>query len=190
MMKTDLFFQDVMSRSNINLIRGVDNSSVEKFVSKYSQYKEKFFYEQFSRCGGLVIDNWVRLYGCGILDVVEKNERYNKDNVVDILIGEDILGGLFGLKGEYVYYFAPDTNRWECLEIYYTQFIDWLINKPDNVNKFYELYRWNTWKEDCGKLNFTEGYQFYPLLQANCNIEERHRKVVSIDELIRFNLHI
>ncbi len=49
---------------------------------------------------------------------------------MDILIAEDILGGLFGLKDDFVYYFAPDTNEWECLEIYYTQFVNWLINNP------------------------------------------------------------
>lgn len=130
------------------------------------------------------------MYGCGLLDVVEKNEQYNKSNSVDILIGEDVLGGLFGLKNDYVYYFAPDTKKWENLEIYYTQFLDWLINGPNDVDKFYELYRWNTWREDCKKIKLTEGYHFYPLLQSFCNIEERDRKIISIDELIRFNLDI
>lgn len=76
------------------------------------------------------------------------------------------------------------------MKIYYTQFLDWLINKPEAVNKFYELYRWNSWKEDCKKLKLTEGYHFYPLLQSEYNIEERDRKIISIDELIKYNLSI
>ena len=189
-MKTDLFFQDVKSKSNIYLIEGVDESIVSKFESIYSQFKNNFFYEQFIKCGGIVVDDWIRLYGCGLLNVVEKNQLYNKANIVDILVGEDVLGGLFGLKDGVVCYFAPDTNEWENMEIYYTQFLDWLINKPEAVNKFYESYRWNSWKEDCKKIKLTEGYHFYPLLQSNYNIEERDRKIISIDELIRFNLSI
>ena len=189
-MKTDLFFQDIKNRDNIILSEDVDASVVSDFETKFSQYQDKFFYEQFTRCGGIVIDNWIRLYGCGQLNVVEKNEAYNKSNLVDILIGEDVLGGLFGLKDDAVCYFAPDTNAWENMGIYYTQFLDWLLNKPEAVNIFYELYRWSTWKEDCKQLKLTEGFHFYPLLQAKCDIEKRDRKIISIDELIRFNLSI
>ena len=189
-MKVDLFFKDIKDKDNIYLIKDIEKSSVLNFKEKYSQYKDKFFYEQFINCGGIVIDNWIRLYGCGLLNVVEKNEVYNKSNIVDILIGEDVLGGLFGLKDGVVCYLAPDTNKWENMKIYYTQFLDWLINKQEAVNKFYELYRWNSWKEDCKKLKLTEGYHFYPLLQSEYNIEERDRKIISIDELIKYNLSI
>lgn len=189
-MKTDVFFKDLKSRNNIFVIENIDDSIKEKFENKYSQYNDKFFYEQFIRCGGIIVDNWIRLYGCGELNVIEKNEKYNSSNVVDILMGEDILGGLFGLRDRCVYYFAPDTNEWENLEVYYTQFMDWLVNKPNAVNQFYELFRWNTWKEDCKNLKLSEGYHFYPLLQSKCNIEKRNRKIISIDELIRFNLQI
>ena len=187
-MKTDIFFEDIKNRDNINIIESIDKLVKERFEEKYSKYNDKFFYEQFTRCGGIIIDNWIRLYGCGELNVIDKNEKYNSSNSVDILIGEDILGGLFGLKDGYVYYFAPDTNEWENLEVYYTQFLDWLINKPNKVNQFYELYRWNNWYEDCKKIKLTEGYHFYPLLQSSYDIEKRDRKIISIDELIRFNL--
>ena len=187
-MKTDLFFKDIENRENIRVFNNINETIKEQFENKYTQFKDKFFYEQFTRSGGIVVDNWVRLYGCGELNVIDKNERYNSSNTVDILIGEDVLGGLFGLKEGLVYYFAPDTNQWENLNIFYTQFIDWLVNKQDNVNQFYELYRWNSWKEDCKELKLTEGYHFYPLLQSSCDINKRDRKVISIDELIRFNI--
>lgn len=150
------FFEDLKSRKNIVIIENIDNKVKEKFENDYSKYKDKFFYEQFTRCGGIIVDNWIRLYGCGELNVIEKNQKYNNSNDVDIILGEDILGGLFGLKDGYLYYFAPDTNGWENMELYYTQFIDWLINKPNQVNKFYELYRWDNWKEDCANLKITE----------------------------------
>lgn len=65
------------------------------------------------------------------------------------------MGGLFAIKEGYVYYFAPNTNKWENLEVYYTQFLDWILNNTQGINKFYKLFRWNTWKEDCNdiKLN-------------------------------------
>lgn len=188
LLKTDLFFLDIKKRSNIKLIEQVDQIISQQFSIKYSQFKDRFFFEQFTRCGGFIIDNWIRIYGCGTLNVVEKNMKYNQDNIVDILIGEDILGGLFGIRQGYIYYLAPDTNEWENLEIYYTQFIDWLLNNPLGVNKFYELFRWQTWKDDCQKLELNEGYHFYPLLNCQCDIEKRSRKIVPIDELIRFNL--
>ena len=188
-MKTDLFFKDINDKNDVVLLNNVDDFVKEKFENKYSKYKDTFFYEQFKKCGGIVVDYWIRLYGCGELNVFEKNERYNNSNTMDILIGEDILGGLFGLKNEYVYYFAPDTNEWENMKLYYTQFIDWILNKPDSLNKFYELYRWNNWKEDCKKLKLTEGFHFYPLLQSNCDIEKRNRKIISIDELIMFSIN-
>ena len=187
-MKTDLFFKDIENRENIRVFNNINETIKEQFENKYAQFKDKFFYEQFTRSGGIVVDNWVRLYGCGELNVIDKNERYNSSNTVDILIGEDVLGGLFGLKEGLVYYFAPDTNQWENLNIFYTQFIDWLVNKQDNVNQFYEVYRWNSWKEDCKELKLTEGYHFYPLLQSSCDINKRDRKVISIDELIRLNI--
>lgn len=163
---------------------------VKDFSEKYSNFQDKFFYEQFMNSGGIVIDNWIRIYGCGKLNVIEKNKLYNTNQTMDILIAEDILGGLFGLKDDFVYYFAPDTNEWESLEIYYTQFVNWLINNPNGVNKFYECFRWVNWKEDCSKIQLNDGYSFYPLLQVNTDINHRSRKVVSIDELIRLNLGI
>lgn len=187
-MKTDAFFNDIRNRVNILVIESVNSSIKDSFEEKYSQYSNSFFYEQFTRCGGIIIDNWIRLYGCGELNVVDKNERHNNSKNVDILIGEDVLGGLFGIKNGIVCYFAPDTSSWESLNIYYTQFINWLINDP-NASLFYKSFRWSTWKEDCKTLNLTEGYHFYPLLQSNYDMEKRDRKIVPIDELIMFNLN-
>lgn len=186
-MKTEVFFDDLKCKDNVFVLQPKDNI-VNKFCEEFNRYQDKFFYEQFICSGGIIIDNWIRIYGCGELNVAEKNMLYNQKKVVGILIGEDVLGGLFGLKDNVVYYFAPDTNEWECLELYYTQFLYWLINNSEDINKFYESFRWRTWKEDCQTIKLSEGYSFYPLLQIDMDIEQRNRKVISIDELIRFNL--
>ena len=187
-MKTDALFLELTKRNNIYLYKEINKDTVNQFEEKYSKFQNKFFYEQFTNSGGIIIENWIRIYGCGDINVVEKNKLYNKDNNMDILIGEDVLGGLFALKDDLIYYFAPDTNEWENLNIYYTQFLDWIVNNNQSVNKFYELFRWNKWEEDCKKLKLTEGVSFYPLLNFKCNINERSRRIISIDELIRFNM--
>ena len=189
-MKTDALFLELTKRNNISLYKEIDKDTVNQFEEKYSKFQNKFFYEQFTNSGGIIIDNWIRIYGCGDINVVEKNKLYNKDNNMDIIVGEDVLGGLFALKDDFIYYFAPDTNEWENLNIYYTQFLDWIVNNNQSINKFYELFRWNKWEEDCKKLKLTEGVSFYPLLNFKCNINERSRRIISIDELIRFNMKI
>lgn len=186
-MKTKAFFDDLKNKDNVLVLHPKDNI-INQFCGEFNNYQDKFFYEQFICSGGIIIDNWIRIYGCGELNIVEKNMLYNRKKVVDILIGEDVLGGLFGLKDNVVYYFAPDTNGWEWLNIYYTQFLGWLMNNPEDVNKFYESFKWSTWREDCEAINLNEGYSFYPLLQMDMDIEQRSRRVISIDELIRFNL--
>ena len=189
-MKTDALFLELTKRNNISLYKEIDKDTVKQFEEKYSKFQNKFFYEQFTNSGGIAIDHWIRIYGCGDINVVEKNKLYNKDNNMDIIVGEDVLGGLFALKDDLIYYFAPDTNEWENLNIYYTQFLDWILNNNQSINKFYELFRWNKWEEDCKKLKLTEGVSFYPLLNFKCNINERSRRIISIDELIRFNMKI
>lgn len=189
-MKTDALFQDLRNKNNIIVLENIEDNIKKSFENKYQHFKDKFFYEQFLNCGGFIIDNWIRIYGCGEINVIRKNELYNKNGTVDILIGEDVLGGLFALKDDIVFYFAPDTNKWEDLNTYYTQFINWLINSPSDVHIFYQSYRWNTWKRDSEQLKLNEGYSFYPLLQFDYDIEKRSRKIISIDELIRFHLGI
>ena len=186
-MKTEAFFEDLRCKENVVVLPSKDEIAKE-FCKEFSGCQDKFFYEQFICSGGIVIDGWVRIYGCGELNAAEKNMRYNQKKAVDILVGEDVLGGLFGLKDNAVYYFAPDTNAWECLDIYYTQFLSWLINNPEDVHHFYQSFRWSTWKEDCKTLRLDEGYSFYPPLQMDMDIEQRSRKAISIDELIRFHL--
>lgn len=151
-MKTDALFQDLRNKNNIIVLENTEDNIKKSFENKYQHFKDKFFYEQFLNCGGFIIDNWIRIYGCGEINVIKKNELYNKNGTVDILIGEDVLGGLFALKDDIVFYFAPDTNEWEDLNTYYTQFINWLINSPSDVHIFYQSYRWNTWKRDSEQL--------------------------------------
>ena len=178
------------SKKNVITYKDTNSEIVREFKNKYDMYSDRFFYDQFINCGGFIVDNWIRIYGCGTLNVIEKNKLYNKDDYMDILIGEDVLGGVFALKNKDVYYYAPDTNKWENLELYYTEFIYWILNYEDDVNDFYKGLRWANWKEDCKKLGIADGFSLYPLLPFECDIEKRSRKIIPIDELIRLNFDL
>lgn len=188
-MKSKLLFEDLVKKDNIKILDKNENI-VSDLYNIYNQYKDRLFFSVMENCGGIIIDNWIRLYGCGQLNVIEKNKKYNKENTVDIILGEDIIGGLFALKDGFVYYFAPDALKWENLNIYYANYIDWLINSNDDVNKFYELYRWNTWKDDVSNISLDDGISFYPPLFTKYNINERSKKVIPMDEIIGINMEI
>ena len=188
-MKSDLLFQDLYNHSNIQVIKKTVPAIKSEFEKHFYLFKDKLFFEVMENCGGIVIDNWIRLYGCGELNVVKKNLLFNRSGL-EIIIGEDVLGGMFAIKDGLIYYFAPDILEWECLNVYYANFINWLINAPERVNSFYAPFRWNNWKEDCSKIELDQGFSFYPLLTSNYNIEERSKKVIKIDEILKFNLEL
>ena len=123
-MKSDALFQDLKKHLNIKLFENVDKSVKENFRTKFNNFQDKLFFEVIENCGGIVIDNWIRLYGCGELNVMSKNELILENSTLDILIGEDVLGGIFGLKDNVIYYFAPDLLEWECLNVYYANFMN------------------------------------------------------------------
>ena len=186
-MKSKLLFEDLLKKYNIKILTK-NEKIVDDFQNMYNQYSDRLFFSVMENCGGIIIDNWIRLYGCGQLNVIEKNKKYNKDNIVDIILGEDIIGGLFALKDGFVYYFAPDTLKWENLNIYYANYMNWLINSNDDVNKFYELHRWNNWKDDVSNISLDKGISFYPPLFTKYNINQRNKKEIPMDEIIGINI--
>ncbi len=147
---------------------------------------------------GISIDNWLRIVGqenSAHKGIWSYND-YQKENVAlekMTIVGQDIVGGLFAINiGKYqegikkVWYFAPDTLQWECMDMNYAEFIAWAIQ--GNTDEFYSSMRWKCWKEDCSKAEFDEMILIYPSLWSKeCNLETAAKKVVSSDELIRMN---
>ena len=181
---------DIKRSSKTIKVLPCDDIAKQALKEKYKMNSESLLAAILDNTGGIVIDNWIRLYGCGQLNVIEKNKKYNRENRVDIILGEDIIGGLFALKDGFVHYFAPDTLKWENLNIYYANYIDWLINSNENVNKFYELYRWDNWKDDVSNISLDKGVSFYPPLFTKYNINKRSKKVITMDEIIGINMEI
>lgn len=137
--------------------------------------------------GGIIIDNWIRLYGTGEVNFVSRNHLCPFD---DIVIGEDILGGLFVLlENGNIGYFAPDCLELEDMEIGFGQFMYWCLH--GDTDTFYGDYRWKNWKKDISGLKYNEGISFYPFLWSKAeNLESRSRKIVPIDEIIGLEFDI
>ena len=147
---------------------------------------------------GISIDNWIRIVGQENLPhkgIVSFNNNQKENVIMEkmTLVGQDVVGGLFGINiGRYeeglkkVWYFAPDTLQWECMDMSYAEFVAWAIQ--GNTDEFYGSMRWKGWKEDCSKAGFDEMMLIYPFLWSKeCNLETAVKKVVSSDELIRMN---
>lgn len=180
-------FNDIKEKENVNLLP-LDNDIADNFKNNFCEFSDKLFFKVASNCGGIIIDNWIRLYGSGLVNIIDKN--MTNDFNYDIIIGEDVCGGLFSIKENVVYYFAPDTLKWESLDVYYSNFLNWILNNPDGLSQFYETFRWNGWKEFCKNIQLNQGISFYPQLCFEGNIEDRSKKIISIDEIIKMNIDL
>ncbi len=173
---------DIRSSEKAIKILPVQDSSKERIKGKYDIKQDSLFGVILENTGGIVIDNWIRFYGAGELDLVSRNELYPFDNLA---IGEDILGGLFlFLESGNIGYFAPDCLEVEDMEIRFNRFLYWCLH--GDTDTFYMDYRWENWQEDVLNLSSNEGVAFYPFLWANAkDLESRKRSKVPIDEIIR-----
>ena len=110
-----------------------------------------------------------------------------------IIMGLDVVGGLFAINlnkfnegNNLIWYFAPDTLDWECLDMQYNEFLAWSMQ--GNIDEFYSTMRWNNWQEDVKNIGINYALLIYPFLWAReCNIEKASKKMVSIDEIIKLN---
>jgi hypothetical protein len=59
-------------------------------------------------------------------------------------------------------YFAPDTLRWEPMEISYSAWVPWLLS--GRLAEFHEALRWPSWREETAALNFSQETTVYPFL--------------------------
>ncbi len=114
-----------------------------------------------------------------------------------LLVADDAIGGLFALDGGglggktgSMFYFAPDTLRWEPMEdMGYSQLVCWCFT--GDVGKYYADYRWNGWQEDVKDLPGDKAYNFCPFLWLKAkSLESRTRKAVPLAELYNLQLDI
>lgn len=148
---------------------------------------------------GIVVDNYIRIYGNGDEKVSHNIYAYNqklKKQFGDgfLFIADDVFGGLFAINcGGYsskmnnILYFAPDILEWEDIEINYAEFITYILSR--NVNEFYQSYKWSEFNDYIAHVTYKQGILIYPFLWSKeCDIEKADKKIVPFDELIQLNL--
>lgn len=157
-----------------NVLREVSNNFTIK--------EDSLFGTIVLNTGGIIIGNWIRIYGSGKLNIYQKNMKFPYNN---LLVGEDILGGLFALLDNgNVGYFAPDTLMWEDNDLSYSEFIDLALH--GDTDTYYKDYRWNTWENDVENMDVNNGVLFYPFLWSESDdFEKRVRKEIPMEEIIQ-----
>lgn len=168
------------SSKNIKILP-LDLAVLADIQQKYDMNSESLLGAIIFNCGGIVIDNWIRIYGAGELDFASRNQLFPYE---DIVVGEDIIGGLFViLDGGNVGYFAPDTLGIEDMEISFGQFMYWCVQGDTDL--FYQDYRWINWQKEVADMDLDKGVAFYPFLWAQVEyLEGRRREQIPMKEII------
>ncbi|MFC4812914.1 DUF2625 family protein [Paenibacillus sp. GCM10023250] len=152
--------------------------------------------------GGILVDDgWLRLLASSASqlhrNLVTWNEVDSNGKCLrlpsSLLIADDAVGGFFALNGGAfngdmggIFYFAPDTLEWENLNMKYSDFVNWVC--VGNIQKFYETFRWNGWKDDIQEMAGDKGVLIYPYLWAEGQpVSNRARSIVPIEELWDIN---
>ncbi|PZR22824.1 MAG: hypothetical protein DI539_04770 [Flavobacterium psychrophilum] len=154
--------------------------------------------------GGILIDNgWIRILGSGSEKLNRSLPDWNKGKAYDdfgkgapfLLIADDAIGGFFVLNGGglgsdlgKIYYLAPDTLEYEPLDLTYSDFLYFCFN--NDLDQFYEGYRWKSWKKDMTELKGNEVFSFYPYLwtEEGKDINKTTRNKVSVEEYYNLTL--
>jgi hypothetical protein len=160
----------------------VDIEVLNCIKNRYEINEESLFGTILFKTGGIIIENWLRLYGAGELDFNKRNDLFSESNII---VAEDVLGGLFAMQdNSNISYFAPDCLEWEIMEVSYSEFLYWAFH--GDTDTYYRDYRWNTWKDDMKRISSDNGMSFYPFLWAKADsLESRHRQEVSMSEIIK-----
>lgn len=148
--------------------------------------------------GGILVKNgWLRIWGSGSEELPRSIAKWNKDNKITgyLVVADDVIGGVFAVNGGAfgtdlgsVYYFSPQSLKWDSLRMPYSKFIEWSLTK--NLDVFYSGLYWDTWKKDIPGLNADKSVSVYPPLWANGpDIRKRSLRAISFKESYAVQQH-
>jgi hypothetical protein len=90
-----------------------------------------------------------------------------------LLIGVDVLGGMFAINGGglpgtpgEVNFWAPDTLAWMSLNLGHGDFTRWIIR--GGATDLYVSLRWSGWEADTATVALDQGLMLYP---PPCTVE-------------------
>ena len=128
----------------------------------------------------------------GIISFNNKMKKYYQGN--KLIVAYDVWGGIFAIgNGDFgenvrtVWYYAPDSLQWECLNINYAEFVAWACS--DNIKEFYKSFLWSDINSLLEKVQSEEAILVYPFLWSKeCDIETADKKIVPIEEVVALNV--
>jgi hypothetical protein len=120
--------------------------------------------------------------------MVQESYQGNK-----LVVANDVFGGIFAInnsdfEGDVrdIWYFSPDSLKWENLEINYAEFISWICG--EELDEFYKSFLWKDFSTFAKKVNSEQAILIYPFLWSNqYDKQTATRKIVPIKELIEIN---
>jgi hypothetical protein len=140
--------------------------------------------------GGVLIDRgWLRFLGSGHPSLMRTLPSWNKNKAVGCyFIADDAAGGFFAINGgafgpdvNDVYYWPPDSFKWEAMNLGYTDFFRWAL--AGDLERFYSDARWSTWEKDIVGLLGDRCFSYYPpLWSKEGSAEASSRAAVSVEE--------
>ena len=139
----------------------------------------------------IVVNGYLRVLGGEMMEVTNKVRTLYPGN--KLVIATDIWGGIFAVSnGDFagntadIWYYAPEKLQWECLDIDYPFFIDWVFTEDFNI--FHESFLWSNMDDTLKTLTPDEAVLVYPFLWAKeCNIETATKQAVPFEELLQIN---
>jgi hypothetical protein len=144
----------------------------------------------YQTAGLLLQSGWLRVLGAGghprfKRSLPDWNEGRSNGSY---LIADDLVGGSFALNGGAlgedrgnVYYYAPDSLRWEPCSFGYSDFLVWAMSPK--LNQFYDSLRWPGWQSEVSQLTADQSISFYPFLfTQGPPLKDRSRRAVPVAE--------
>lgn len=148
--------------------------------------------------GGLLIEHgWLRVLGSGHSQLPRNLVDWNNGRSdAYLLVADDAAGGFFSINGGglgddvgAMYYWAPDTLRWEQLDMGYTDFLGWALS--DRLATFYDGLRWDAWRSDLQELRADQCFSFFPFLWTReGSIDESSRTLIDVGEQFEINVEL
>ncbi|WP_420367079.1 DUF2625 family protein [Curtobacterium sp. L1-20] len=144
--------------------------------------------------GVLVDSGWLRLLGGSSGDQLPGLDEANADARGLLVVGFDVLGGVFALDGGAlgtgdgaVHHFSVDTLRWENLELNHSAFVSAMLRGA--TTDFYDSLRWPGWEAEVRSLRPQEGISAYPFpfTAEGKDVAAASRRAVPFVELIRLH---
>ncbi|QIW16211.1 hypothetical protein A4G20_07645 [Pasteurellaceae bacterium RH1A] len=145
--------------------------------------------------GGILINHgWLRILGSGSPKLNRGLLEWNFGKTFQesgeqpsyLLVADDVLGGYFGLNAGglgpnvgKIYYYSPQKEEWQDLNLSYSEFLGWALNA--DLMAFYQGFYWQNWQADVQNLDGNQVYRFEPELSHAAKMDDRSKQAVAIE---------